>query len=83
MDRTCCFFGHRKINATLELREKVYSVIEKLIIEDKISVFLFGSKSESNPTVRQAKSGTEIAYKYAIRKGKAIINVSKPFNSTD
>ena len=30
--KTCCFFGHRKIAASDGLREKLYNIIEDLII---------------------------------------------------
>lgn len=42
---TCCFFGHRTINETDELRTKLTDAIEKLIIDEKVDTFLFGSKS--------------------------------------
>ena len=42
---TCCFFGHRIIDETDELKNRLSDVIEKLIIEQKIDTFLFGSKS--------------------------------------
>lgn len=43
---TCCFFGHRKIVETDELKSKVYNEIEKLIVSKNVKVFLFGSNSE-------------------------------------
>ena len=43
--RTCCFFGHRTITVTEELTKKLYEIIERLIVEDKVDTFLFGSKS--------------------------------------
>lgn len=45
---TCCFFGHRKINRTAELEEKVRTAIENLIVCEQIHTFLFGSKSRFN-----------------------------------
>lgn len=44
-DRTCCFIGHRKINETEELKQKLCEIIEKLIMDENIDIFLFGSKS--------------------------------------
>lgn len=41
----CCFFGHRSINETEDLKKKLYDVIESLIVNEKVDVFLFGSKS--------------------------------------
>ena len=47
-EKTCCFFGHRIINETEELKLKLIFIIEKLIADEKINTFLFGSKSEFN-----------------------------------
>ena len=47
-DTTCCFLGHRKINVTNKLNEKLYNIIEALIVEKNIDTFLFGSKSQFN-----------------------------------
>ena len=43
---TCCFFGHRTINETDELRRKLAAAIEKLITDENVDTFLFGSKSD-------------------------------------
>ena len=43
--KTACFFGHRKINETEELRLKLYEIIENLVINENVDTFLFGSKS--------------------------------------
>ena len=43
--KTACFFGHRKINETEELKLKLYEIIENLIINENVDTFLFGSKS--------------------------------------
>lgn len=45
---TCCFFGHRTINETEELKTQLYETVEKLITEEKVDTFLFGSKSRFN-----------------------------------
>ena len=47
-ENTCCFFGHRKIEDTPELRTKITDTIERLIVDENIDTFLFGSKSEFN-----------------------------------
>lgn len=44
----CCFFGHRTINETEELKMKLSDNIEKLITDKKADIFLFGSKSRFN-----------------------------------
>lgn len=43
---TCCFFGHRKIEPSQALKARLYKAIEILITEKKVSLFLFGSKSQ-------------------------------------
>lgn len=45
---TCCFFGHRTINETEESKSKLCEIIEKLIVENSVDTFLFGSKSRFN-----------------------------------
>ena len=44
---TCCFIGHRKINATPELRKYLNELLTKLIL-DGITDFIFGDHSEFN-----------------------------------
>lgn len=43
---TCSFFGHRRIEVTDQLVEKVKTCIEFLIVHRQVSTFLFGSRSE-------------------------------------
>ena len=63
MDKnTCCFFGHRTINETDELKLKLYELIEKLIVEDNVDTFLFGSKSRFNSLCLEV--ATKIKEKY-------------------
>ena len=45
---TCCFFGHRDINETENLKSKLIENIELLIKEHQVDTFLFGSKSRFN-----------------------------------
>ena len=45
-NKVCCFFGHRKIDKTLELKERLLSEIENLITNENVTKFLFGSKSQ-------------------------------------
>ena len=45
---SCCFFGHRKIDETPELTERLKNAVETLIIEKSVNTFFFGSKSEFN-----------------------------------
>ena len=45
-ERSCCFFGRRKIDVTDELVNRLKETVEYLITEKKVDTFLFGSKSE-------------------------------------
>ncbi len=45
---TCCFIGHRTINETEDLKLKLTETIEKLITEENVHTFLFGSGSQFN-----------------------------------
>lgn len=45
-DIRCCFIGHRKIKITEELKAKVKEVIEDLIVNHNVLIFLFGSRSD-------------------------------------
>lgn len=61
-DKTCCFFGHRTINETEELKSKLIEIIEKLIVVEKVDTFLFGRKSRFNSLCLELV--TEIKEKY-------------------
>lgn len=66
ISKTCCFFGRRKIEDTLELRKKLLEVVEKLIVNENINTFLFGSKSDFN----------SVCYEVVTKlKEKIIINI--------
>ena len=62
IENTACFFGHRKINETEELKSKLKEIIEKLIVDEKVDTFLFGSKSRFNSLCQETV--TEIKEKY-------------------
>ncbi len=47
-EKTCCFIGHRIINETEGLKERLHQIIEKMILENSVDTFLFGSKSRFN-----------------------------------
>ena len=59
---TCCFFGHRNIIETDELKSKLYNEIETLITYKKVHTFLFGSKSQFDDLCY--KIVTELKEKY-------------------
>ena len=61
-NKTCCFFGHRKIDETEDLKANLYGIIEDLIVNEKVDTFLFGSKSEFDSLC--LKTATELKEKY-------------------
>ena len=44
--KTCSFFGHRDTPQTEELKQKVRETVERLIVEEGVDTFLFGSRSK-------------------------------------
>ena len=65
---SCCFFGHRKIDETPQLIERLTKEIEVLITEKDVSTFYFGSKSEFDrlcvKTVTELKKNILISSEY-------------------
>ena len=47
-ENTCCFFGHRSIIETEELKAQLTETVERLIGEENVDTFLFGSGSSFN-----------------------------------
>ena len=60
---TCCFFGHKTIRETDELKSKLFAIIEKLILDENVNTFLFGSNSRFNSLCHETV--TEIKKKYS------------------
>ena len=60
--KSCCFFGHRKIEYTKELENQIYENAEKLILNENVDTFYFGSKSEFDSLCHKAV--TELKEKY-------------------
>ena len=67
IEKTACFFGHRKIDITDELKTTLYKEIECLIVDDKIETFLFGSKSEFDNICYKVVSDLKNKYPYIQR----------------
>ena len=44
--KACSFFGHRDTPQTEELKQKVSETVERLIVEEGVDTFLFGSRSK-------------------------------------
>ncbi len=64
---TCCFFGHREINETEELKQQLYLTIENLIIKNRVDTFLFGSKSRFNCLCHETVTKLKVKYHFIKR----------------
>lgn len=64
---TCCFIGHRKIEYSLELELKLTELIENLIVEFNVGIFLFGSRSEFNDLCYRVVTKLKEKYPYIKR----------------
>ena len=60
-EKTCCFFGHRKIDETAELKNRLYEIIENLIVNENVDTFLFGSKSEFDDLCHKIVTNLKVA----------------------
>lgn len=64
---TCCFFGHRTINETEELKKRLTEIIEGLITDKNIDTFLFGSKSRFDSLCLDRVTALKEKYPYIKR----------------
>lgn len=60
-------FGHRTINETEELKSELIEIIEKLIVEENVDTFLFGSKSRFNSLCQETVTKIKERYPYIKR----------------
>ena len=65
--KTCCFVGHRKIEVTPELENKIKNVVEELIIHQNVKDFLFGSMSEFDDLCYEIVKSLKEKYNYIKR----------------
>lgn len=68
MQKVCSFFGHRTIEITDELKQKVIAIVEDLIVNHNVSVFLFGSRSNFNQLCHLAVTELKTKYPNITRK---------------
>ena len=61
-EKSCCFFGHRRIDETEELKNRLCGIVENLIVNEKVDTFFFGSKSQFDDLCH--KIVTELKEKY-------------------
>ena len=67
MRKVCSFFGHRKIELSVELEQKVQGVVEDLIVNHNVSTFLFGSRSEFDSLCLSVVTNLKEKYPYIKR----------------
>ena len=67
-NKICSFFGHRKIEITEELKQKVKEVIEDLIVNHSVLTFLFGSRSDFDYLCHLVVTELKEKYPNIIRK---------------
>lgn len=67
-DIRCSFFGHRKVEITEELKQKVKEVVEDLIVNHKVLTFLFGSRSDFDYLCHLVVTELKEKYPNIIRK---------------
>ena len=68
MQKTCSFFGHRKIKDTISLRNRVKNAIVNLIEHFGVSVFFFGSRSEFDTLCHEIVTDLRDKYPHIKRK---------------
>ena len=64
---TCCFIGHKKLFETEQLKLQLCKIIEKLIVEEKVDTFFFGSKSQFNSLCLEIVTKIKEKYPYIKR----------------
>lgn len=66
-NKTCCIFGHRKIDLTDKQTKSLKENIEYLITKEKVDTFIFGSKSQFNDLCLRLVSKLKEKYPYIKR----------------
>ena len=77
---TCCFFGHRTINESDELRTKIAEAVERLITDENVDTFLFGSKSRFDSLCLEIVTGLKEKYP---RVKRVYVRAEYPFINGD
>ncbi len=65
--KTCCFIGHRNIEISDNLELRLEQIIEDLITNIGIEIFLFGSKSQFNDLCYEAVNKLKKKYPFIKR----------------
>ena len=64
--KKCCFIGHREIVVTEKLKNEIKKYLIKLIENENVSIFLFGSKSDFDKLCHEIV--TELMQDYSITR---------------
>ena len=65
--KACSFFGHRDTPQTDELKQKVRETVERLIVEEGVDTFLFGSRSKFDELCHMVVTGLKEKYPHIKR----------------
>ena len=66
-EKKCCFVGHRAITASEALTENLTKTIERLIAEEGVKYFLFGSRSEFDDLCHSIVTALKEKYPHIVR----------------
>lgn len=67
IETKCCFVGHRTIATSEELTENLTKTIERLIAEEGVKYFLFGSRSEFDDLCHSIVTALKEKYPHIVR----------------
>ena len=67
IEKKCCFVGHRTITASEKLTENLTKTIERLIAEEGVKYFLFGSRSEFDDLCHSIVTALKEKYLHIVR----------------
>ena len=65
--KSCSFFGHRDTAQTEELKNEVRKIVERLIVEEGVDTFLFGSRSRFDDLCHLVVTELQEKYPYIRR----------------
>lgn len=66
-EKKCCFLGHRTIAVSDDLTENLKKIIERLVIEEGVKYFLFGSRSEFDDLCHGIVTALKEKYPHIVR----------------
>ena len=66
-DKRCCFIGHRSIELTDDLLQQLKGTIKRLILEEGVRYFLFGSRSAFDDLCHHIVTELQNEYPHIVR----------------